>query len=118
MRTRTAAKTWTRALAFVALVGLGASTGAHAETTLLNVSYDPTRELYRAINQAFAEKWKKDTGETITLQQSHNGSGAQARAVIDGLKADVVTLALAADIDALSEKAKLLPPNWQTRAPE
>jgi sulfate/thiosulfate transport system substrate-binding protein len=117
MRTWTAAKTWTRALAFAALVGLGASTGAHAETTLLNVSYDPTRELYRAINQAFAEKWKKDTGETITLQQSHNGSGAQARAVIDGLKADVVTLALAADIDAIAERTGKIPADWQKRLP-
>ena len=117
MRVWTAAKSTTLALALAALVGLGASAGALADTTLLNVSYDPTRELYRAINQAFAEKWKTNTGETITLQQSHDGSGAQARAVIDGLAADVVTLALAADIDAIAAKTGKIPADWQKRLP-
>ena len=86
--------------------------------TLLNVSYDPTRELYKDINTAFAAQWKAKTGETVTINQSHGGSGAQARAVIDGLDADVVTLALAYDIDAISQKAKLLPANWQQRLPQ
>jgi sulfate/thiosulfate-binding protein len=90
---------------------------AQGSLTLLNVSYDPTRELYQDYNAAFATYWKTKTGQTVTIQQSHNGSGAQARAVIDGLQADVVTLALAYDIDAISEKAKLLPANWQSRLP-
>jgi sulfate/thiosulfate transport system substrate-binding protein len=84
---------------------------------LLNVSYDPTRELYRDINAAFAQDWKAKTGQDVTIKQSHGGSGAQSRAVIEGLQADVVTLALAYDIDAISSKAKLLPANWQTRLP-
>jgi ABC-type sulfate transport system substrate-binding protein len=75
MHIRIGAKAWTRAFFLTALVGLGGSTGALADMTLLNVSYDPTRELYRAINQAFVEKWKKETGENATVQQSHNGSG-------------------------------------------
>lgn len=87
------------------------------QLTILNVSYDPTRELYQDYNKAFAQYWKTKTGQTVTIQQSHNGSGAQARSVIDGLQADVVTLALAYDIDAISEKAKLLPANWQSRLP-
>lgn len=90
---------------------------ALAETTLLNVSYDPTRELYQAVNKAFAAKWKTDTGEVLTINQSHGGSGAQARSVIDGLEADVVTLALAYDIDAIAEKAKTINPDWQKRLP-
>src|SRR5437867_404370 len=77
------------------------------ELTLLNVSYDPTRELYQEVNAAFAKYWKTKTGDTITIQQSHGGSGKQARSVIDGLSADVVTLALAYDIDAIAEKAGL-----------
>jgi sulfate/thiosulfate transport system substrate-binding protein len=85
--------------------------------TLLNVSYDPTRELYQDYNPAFAKYWKAKTGQTVEIQQSHGGSGKQARAVIDGLEADVVTLALAYDIDAISEKANLLPANWQSRLP-
>lgn len=85
--------------------------------TLLNVSYDPTRELYQEYNAAFAKYWKEKTGETVTLNQSHGGSSKQARAVIDGLQADVVTLALAYDIDAIAEQAKLLPPDWQKRLP-
>ena len=88
-----------------------------APVTLLNVSYDPTRELYQDYNVAFAKYWKAKTGQTVTIQQSHGGSSKQARAVIDGLEADVVTLALAYDIDAISEKAKLLPANWQSRLP-
>ncbi|MEK6607002.1 MAG: sulfate ABC transporter substrate-binding protein [Myxococcota bacterium] len=88
------------------------------EVTLLNVSYDPTRELYAAFDVAFARHWKERTGQTVTVNQSHGGSGKQARAVIDGLEADVVTLALAYDIDALAEKAKLLPKGWPSRLPD
>jgi len=89
-----------------------------ANVTLLNVSYDPTRELYKQVNAAFAREWKAKTGDDITISQSHGGSGAQSRAVIDGLEADVVTLALAYDIDAIAEKAKLLPLDWQKRLPD
>ena len=85
--------------------------------TILNVSYDPTRELYDDYNAAFAKYWKKKTGQTVTIQQSNGGSGKQARAVIDGLQADVVTLALAYDIDEIAQKAQLLPSNWQSRLP-
>ncbi|MFN3809549.1 MAG: sulfate ABC transporter substrate-binding protein [Roseateles asaccharophilus] len=99
-------------------LALGASTLAvQAQTTLLNVSYDPTRELYQDFNAAFAKHWKAKTGETINVKQSHGGSGKQARSVIDGLEADVVTLALAYDIDALHDKAKLIPADWQKRLP-
>ncbi|MGH8658966.1 MAG: sulfate ABC transporter substrate-binding protein [Gammaproteobacteria bacterium] len=87
---------------------------AWAEVTLLNVSYDPTRELYEEFNAAFARHWKEKTGEDVAFQQSHGGSGKQARAVIDGLEADVVTLALAYDIDAIAEKSGLLRKNWQS----
>ena len=83
--------------------------------TLLNVSYDPTRELYQAVNEAFIKQWKAKTGEDLKINQSHGGSGKQARSVIDGLEADVVTLALAYDIDAIADKAKLLDENWQKR---
>ncbi len=86
-----------------------------APVTLLNVSYDPTRELYEEYNQAFAKYWKDSNGQDVTIKQSHGGSGKQARAVIDGLEADVVTLALAYDVDALYQKAKLIPENWQQR---
>jgi len=88
-----------------------------APTTLLNVSYDPTRELYDDYNQAFAAHWKQKTGKQVSIRQSHGGSGKQARTVIDGLPADVVTLALAYDIDALATQGKLLPSNWQARLP-
>lgn len=88
-----------------------------ADTALLNVSYDPTRELYQDYNQAFARYWKAKTGETVKISQSHGGSGAQARSVIDGSPADVVTLGLAYDIDAISEKAGLIAPDWQSRLP-
>src|ERR1700690_1427819 len=84
---------------------------------LLNVSYDPTRELYQDINAAFAKEWKAKTGLDVTISQSHGGSGKQARSVLDGLQADVVTLALAYDIDVLAEKANLVPKNWQSRLP-
>ncbi len=79
---------------------------------LLNVSYDPTRELYEAYNKSFVTYWKNKTGQDITVKQSHGGSGKQARAVIDGLGADVVTLALAYDVDVINEKAKLIPEDW------
>ncbi|TXH02822.1 MAG: sulfate ABC transporter substrate-binding protein [Nevskiaceae bacterium] len=88
-----------------------------ANVQLLNVSYDPTRELYRDINAKFAEQWKAKTGDTVTIQQSHGGSGKQARAIIDGLEADVATLGLGYDVDALSEKGKLIPKDWQKRLP-
>ena len=88
-----------------------------ADVTLLNVSYDPTRELYKDVNAAFASQWKARTGDSVTVNQSHGGSGAQARAVIDGLDADVVTLGLAYDIDSIAQKAKLLPENWERRLP-
>ena len=95
-----------------------AATGAiAAEETLLNVSYDPTRELYVQYNQAFAKYWEGKTGDKVTVNQSHGGGGKQARAVIDGLEADVVTLALSYDIDQLYEKAKLIPKDWQSRLP-
>lgn len=90
---------------------------AQKEITLLNVSYDPTRELYQEINTAFAKSWKEKTGQMVSIKQSHGGSSKQARAVIDGLQADVVTLALAYDIDAIHEQAKLLPKDWQKRLP-
>ncbi len=89
-----------------------------APVTLLNVSYDPTRELYQDINKAFAQFWKQRTGQTVTIHQSHNGSGAAARSVIDGLEADVVTLALSYDIDQIARLAHLLPTNWQSRLPD
>jgi sulfate/thiosulfate-binding protein len=90
---------------------------AHAQTELLNVSYDPTRELYEEYNAAFAKHWKAKSGQAVTIKQSHGGSSKQGRAVIDGLAADVVTLALAYDIDEISEKGKLLPAGWQKRLP-
>jgi sulfate transport system substrate-binding protein len=90
---------------------------AQDEVTILNVSYDPTRELYQEINAGFAKQWKEKTGQILTINQSHGGSGKQARAVIDGLQADVVTLALAYDIDALSEKGGLVAKDWQSRLP-
>jgi sulfate transport system substrate-binding protein len=105
-------------LAGLAAAALGTSAlPAFADASLLNVSYDPTRELYQQYNAAFARHWKATTGETVTLRQSHGGSGKQGRSVIDGLEADVVTLALASDINAIAEKGKLLPANWQSRLP-
>jgi sulfate transport system substrate-binding protein len=96
----------------------GVALHASAQTTLLNVSYDPTRELYQDFNQAFAKQWKAKTGETIAIKQSHGGSGKQARSVIDGLEADVVTLALAYDVDELATLGKLIPADWQKRLPQ
>lgn len=90
---------------------------ASAQTTLLNVSYDPTRELYHDINEKFAALWKKQSGQDVAIRQSHGGSGKQARAVIDGLEADVVTLALGFDIDAIAEHGGLIPKDWQKRLP-
>jgi len=94
-----------------------ATTPAIADVTLLNVSYDPTRELYQDFNAAFAKQWQAKTGERVIIKQSHGGSGKQARTVIDGLDADVVTLALASDINAIADNAKLLPADWQKRLP-
>jgi sulfate transport system substrate-binding protein len=104
-------------LALGAAFLLGASLPVHAQTTLLNVSYDPTRELYQEFNAAFVKHWKAKTGETVSIKQSHGGAGKQARAVIDGLQADVVTLALAYDIGALHTKGNLVPADWQQRLP-
>ena len=111
--------TWrhTAAAMLAAIVALGA-TAVRAETTLLNVSYDPTRELYDDYNKVFVQYWKQKTGKDVSIRQSHGGSGKQARTVIDGLPADVVTLALAYDIDAIAQQGKLLPANWQTRLPD
>ncbi len=105
-----------RSLLSLALV-LGLSSVAHADVSLLNVSYDPTRELYQDYNAAFAKYWKAKNNETVTIKASHGGSGKQARSVIDGLEADVVTLALAADVDALYDNGKLVPADWQKRLP-
>jgi sulfate/thiosulfate transport system substrate-binding protein len=99
------------------LLGLAVSAVQAKELKLLNVSYDPTRELYQNYNTAFAKYWKDKTGDTVKIEQSHGGSGKQARAVIDGLEADVVTLALAYDVDAVVEKARLLSADWQKRLP-
>ena len=101
-----------------AVFAVAAASAAHAaDVTLLNVSYDPTRELYQQVDAAFAADWKAKTGDTVTIRQSHGGSGKQARSVIDGVEADVVTLALAWDIDEIAAKAKLLPADWQKRLP-
>jgi sulfate/thiosulfate-binding protein len=106
---------FTKTVALLLAVSLAAPAFA-AAVQLLNVSYDPTRELYQDVNAAFAKQWKAKTGQDVTVQQSHGGSGKQARSVIDGLPADVVTLALAWDVDAIAN-AGLLPKNWQTRLP-
>ena len=94
------------------------SVAVGAELELLNVSYDPTREFYVEFNKAFTQHWQEKTGDRVLVRQSHGGAGKQARAVINGLEADVVTLALAYDIDAISREAKLLPENWQSRLPQ
>ena len=101
----------------IAIAALAAVAAQAAEFKLLNVSYDPTRELYKAVNAAFAADWKAKTGDTVTINQSHGGSGKQARSVIDGLEADVVTLALAYDIDEIAARSRLLPATWQARLP-
>jgi sulfate transport system substrate-binding protein len=106
-------------LKFFFTLAVGISLGAAAfAAELLNVSYDPTRELYTEFNEAFAKHWKEKTGKEITVNQSHGGSGKQARSVIDGLAADVVTLALAYDIDVIADKASLLPADWQSKLPQ
>ncbi|HTU64826.1 MAG TPA: sulfate ABC transporter substrate-binding protein [Steroidobacteraceae bacterium] len=106
------------ALGSAVFIGGVAPVANAAEVTLLNVSYDPTRELYVDFNKAFADYWKQKTGDVVTIKQSHGGSGRQARSVIDGLSADVVTLALAADVDAIATQGKLLPVNWEERLPD
>src|SRR5690606_15221865 len=104
-----------RFLALLGAAGIFAVTTAQAaEYRLLNVSYDPTRELYQQINKVFFDQYKAK-GDTVLISNSHGGSGSQARSVIDGLQADVVTLALAADIDAIAQRGKLLPADWQKR---
>ena len=103
------------AAALVALVAL--SPAAAGARTLLNVSYDPTRELYADVDKAFTESWKKSTGELVAIRVSHGGSGAQARAVIDGLEADVVTLGVRSNIDAIADRAGLIAANWRERLP-
>jgi sulfate/thiosulfate-binding protein len=108
-----------RIVSLLAAAAIFATTSAQAASiTLLNASYDPTRELYKDLGNGFAAQWKAKTGDTLTINTSNGGSGAQARAVIDGLQADIVTLALAADIDAVAKTAKLLPADWQKRLPE
>lgn len=101
----------------VSLSLVSAPAAARGDASILNVSYDPTREFYQEFNRAFAAHWKATTGETVTINQSHGGSGKQARSVIDGLEADVVTLALAYDIDAIAEFGRLVPRDWQRRLP-
>ncbi|HZL88460.1 MAG TPA: sulfate ABC transporter substrate-binding protein [Pirellulaceae bacterium] len=120
---------WLLGLLAVSLAGCGGATNASSSgessgarsakspVALLNVSYDPTREFYQEFNASFAAYWKEKSGQDVSIEQSHGGSGKQARAVIDGMKADVVTLALAYDIDAIADKAQLLPKNWQQRLP-
>jgi sulfate/thiosulfate-binding protein len=105
------------ALAAGLSIGLGAGP-ALAQDRLLNVSYDPTREFYVAFNEQFANHWQEATGRTVEIQQSHGGSGRQARSVIDGLPADVVTLAMSVDIDAIAQNSDLIPANWQSRLPQ
>ncbi|MCC6155910.1 MAG: sulfate ABC transporter substrate-binding protein [Candidatus Hydrogenedentes bacterium] len=104
--------------AVLALAFAVASAHAQKAVELLNVSYDPTRELYEAYNAAFAAHWKAEKGQDVTIKQSHGGAGKQARAVIDGLEADVVTLALAYDIDAIAQKTQRIPADWQSKLPD
>src|SRR5207247_5557630 len=98
----------------LALVG---TTAMGKDLTLLNVSYDPTREMYQELNAAFSKQWEAKTGQKVTIKQSHGGSGKQARAIIDGLPADVATLGLSADVDALAKIGQLIPADWQKRLP-
>jgi sulfate/thiosulfate-binding protein len=100
------------------LLTVAAGSAFARDVQLLNVSYDPTRELYRDYNAAFAKHWKQTKGDKVAVETSHGGSGKQARAVIDGIEADVVTLALAYDVDAIAQKSKLIPANWESRLPE
>jgi sulfate/thiosulfate transport system substrate-binding protein len=115
MRTRLTLTGSLPLLALIAGAGVAMAQGSPKPVTLLNVSYDPTRELYEDFNRQFATYWKGKAGQEVTIRQSHGGSGKQARSVIDGLEADVVTLALAYDIDQIAEKGGLLPANWQSR---
>lgn len=101
----------------IAAIAIAASPARAADRELLNVSYDPTRELFAEVDARFAAQWKQQTGETLKIRASHGGSGKQARSVIDGLEADVVTLAVAVDIDGIAKNGKLLPANWQSRLP-
>jgi sulfate/thiosulfate-binding protein len=117
MRPKVAAALLVSGLLALGLAACGVHSGGRT-VTLLNVSYDPTREFYDAFNAAFAAEWRRQAGDTVVVNQSHGGSGKQARAVIDGLEADVVTLGLAYDIDALARQAGLVPANWQERLPE
>ncbi len=103
--------------AAIAISPIGLVPAANAQQTIINVSYDPTRELYREFNEAFAQHWQETKGETVTIQTTHGGSGSQARTVIDGLEADVVTLALEADINAIVENSGKIPENWRTLLP-
>lgn len=111
-------KLFTKHAALFAATLLLSSTSFAKDINLLNVSYDPTRELYVEYNAAFSKYWKEKTGDTVKVEQSHGGSGSQSRAIIDGLQADVATLALAADVDALAKKGKLLPDDWANRLPD
>lgn len=104
-------------IATLAIAASLAMPAVAANVTLLNVSYDPTRELYKDFNPAFAAYWKQKTGDSVSVRMSHGGSGAQARSVIDGLEADVVTLALEADISAIAEKTGKIPADWKTKLP-
>ena len=110
-------KTIARLVLLGAMISIGLTPAVAADVSLLNVSYDPTRELYQDFNKAFAKQYNAATKEKVTIRQSHGGSGKQARSVIDGLEADVVTLALAYDIDEIAERAKLLAPDWQKKLP-
>ncbi len=108
---------WSLMAAMVFTLGLAPAAPAQSPVSLLNVSYDPTRELYQDVDTQFAKYWQAKTGQIVTIEQSHGGSSKQSRAVIDGLQADVVTLGLAYDIDAIAQIAKLLPEDWQKRLP-
>src|SRR5262245_3999089 len=106
-------------LALLVLAAAGCNSGSTGTTIeLLNVSYDPTREFYQEFNESFAAYWKQQSGQDVAIEQSHGGSGKQARSVMDGMQADVVTLALAYDIDMIAEKSSLLPADWQSKLPQ
>ena len=117
MKTKTLISSFAAVLVAVTAAVVALQPAQAKDIKLLNVSYDPTRELYTEYNAAFAKYWKEKSGDTVTVQQSHGGSGKQARSVIDGLPADVVTLALAYDVDAIADKARLIPADWQKKLP-
>ena len=102
---------------FLIALGIALPGPAHGDVTLLNVSYDPTRELYQEFNAAFAKQWQAKTGEKVTIKQSHGGSGKQGRAVIDGLEADVVTMGLQNDIDVIAKETGKVPADWRSKLP-